>query len=278
MRLLQVGVAAALLTIVTQTADSQPIPAPPLAYADLADLALSAPVAAHVEVKRARALRGDNVIGVPAGHTRFLIEAEVLALIRAGTGLPRRVSYLIDLPNGTSGRAPRIRRGTEYLIFASVNPGEPDELRLAAPDAQIAFTPDNDRRVRDILTGAARSDAPPRITGVGQAFHVRGSLPGESETQIFLQTADNRPISLSVLRRPGEQPRWAVALGEIVDASAASPEPETLLWYRLACFLPRNLPPPAMRSADRVEARAVEADYRLILERLGPCIRNRPQR
>ena len=33
----------------------------------------------------------------------------------------------------------------------------------------------------------------------GSRFHVAGSLPGEGETQIFVKTADGRPISLSIL-------------------------------------------------------------------------------
>ena len=129
---------------------------------------------------------------------------------------------------------------------------------------------------RDPARSERRPDAPPRITGIGRAFHVPGSLPGESETQIFLQTADDRPISLNVLRRPGEQPRWSVALGEIVDdAAAAAARPNTLLWYRLACTLP---PAPAGQSLSEAapdEARAIRADYRLVIEGLGPCARNR---
>jgi hypothetical protein len=106
---------------------------------------------------------------------------------------------------------------------------------------------------------------------------VPGSLPGESETQIFLQTSDNRPISLNVLRRPGERPRWSVALSEIVDDAAAPPRPDTLLWYRLACTLPPALPAQSLREAGRDEAGAIAADYRLVLERLGPCARSRPR-
>ena len=68
---------------------------------------------------------------------------------------------------------------------------------------------------------------------IGNAFHVAGSLPGEGETQMFLTTADARPVSLSILRRPGEQPRWAVALAEIVDEAAGPPQRDTFLWYRL---------------------------------------------
>ena len=83
--------------------------------------------------------------------------------------------------------------------------------RARRPAALIR--PATAERLRAIVREARAADAPPRITGIGRAFHVPGSLPGESETQIFLQTADSRPISLSVLRRPGEQPRWSVALG-----------------------------------------------------------------
>src|SRR3546814_7628869 len=71
---------------------------------------------------------------------------------------------------------------------------------------------------------------------------VPGTIPGESETQIFLRTSDQRPVSLSVLRRPGEAPKWSVSLDEMVDESSAPAGRDTLLWYRLACFLPGQLP------------------------------------
>src|SRR3546814_1145016 len=44
------------------------------------------------------------------------------------------------------------------------------------------------------LFRSVAADAPPVITGVGCAFHVPGSLPGEGETQIFLATADGSPV------------------------------------------------------------------------------------
>src|SRR3546814_1748208 len=104
-------------------------------------------------------------------------------------------------------------------------------------------------------------DPPPRITGIGNAVHVAGSIPGEGETQIFLTTASGQPVSLSVLRRPGQQPRWAVALGEIVDESAATPQRDSLLWYRLACFLPDQMPEKATMALDPEDARVAREDY-----------------
>jgi len=277
MRTKSLGLAAAAALGLAQPIESQTVPAQPaMSYADLADLALAAPVVAHVRVKDADALSARDSPNVRAGHTRFVVDADVVALIRGDDGLPVRVSYLVDVPNDARGRAVRIRGRPEYLVLASRPPADrPAELRLIAPDAQLPFTAENAARLREILRESTAAGAPPRITGIGRAFHVPGSLPGESETQIFLQTADNRPISLNVLRRPGEQPRWSVALGEMVDDAAAAPRPETLLWYRLACTLPPALPGQSLSEAAPEEARAIRADYRLVIERLGPCARNR---
>jgi hypothetical protein len=277
---LKIGAAAALAILAfAQPVESQPVPAaPPLSYADLADLAITAPVVAHLRIRDADALSAEEAPNVAPGHRRFLVQAEVVALIRGAGGLAQQVSYLVDLANDSRGRPARPRRRDEVLVLASRVPNRPAELRLAAPDAQLAFAPTTAERLRAILRESSAADAAPRITGIGRAFHVAGSLPGESETQIFLQAAGDRPISLNVLRRPGEQPRWSVALGEIVDEAAAPPAAETLLWYRLACTLPPRLPASALSDAGADEARAIQADYRLVLDGLGPCARTRPRR
>jgi hypothetical protein len=127
--------------------------------------------------------------------------------------------------------------------------------------------------VRRIARDAVAPNAPPAVTGLGNAFHVPGALPGEGETQIFVQTANGAPISLSILRRPGEERRWAVALGEIVDDAAAAPARDTLLWYRLACGLPRTLPATSLADEDPANVAAARDDYRFVLNQLGPCRR-----
>lgn len=279
MRILSIGLAAGLAAVMAQPVESQNVPPPPTAsYADLADLALPAPLVAHIRVTDTDLLDQSEATNVAPGHRRFLVEAIVTALIRGPGASPQRVSYLIDLPNDSRGRPARIRKRDELLVFATPAGNQPGEIRLVAPDGQIPYTPALADQLREILREASASDAPPRITGIVRAFHVPGSLAGESETQFFLQTADERPISLNVLRRPGEQPRWSVALGEIVDDAAAEPEPNSLLWYRLACGLPSILPRRALEDAGRDEARAIQADYRLILDRLGTCVRTRQPR
>lgn len=266
---------AALAGLLFHASAESQVAQPSLTYADLADLALPAPVAAHVRVTRAVRLKGDNAANVAAGMTRFYVEADIVSLIKGPSGLPAKVSYLVDLPRDAAGKPARMVKKSEYLLTAETVAGRPGELRLAAPDAQIPWTIAAGDRVRQLLNEAQRSDAPPRITGIGRAFHVAGTLPGESETQIFLQTAEQRPVSLSILRRPGEQPHWSVALSEIVDDGAAAPRKDTLLWYRLACTLPQTLPRQTFAGAEADEVSAIQADYRLVLHQLGPCARNR---
>ena len=255
----------------------QPVVNNSFSYADLADVAINAPVAAVVVVDDAIQLKGVQAADVPPGFARLYVEATVQTLIRGANGLQAQVNYLVDVPLGGANRPPKLKKSRLLLLAAPV-PGHPGTLRLVAPDAQLGWTPETEQRVRAILQEAATKGAPPHVTGVGNAFHVPGAIPGESETQIFLTTHNGRPISLNVLRRPQEEPRWAVALGEMVDEAATPPRPETLLWYQLACFLPPRLPDSAIASMNDTDATATRDDYQFILQRLGPCARTRQPR
>jgi hypothetical protein len=278
MRLFQVGISAALLALALPANGESPrlVSEPPLSYADLADLALPAPVVAHVRVTRATALKKEQAAGVPSGHTRFYVQASLVSLLRGpADGLAGELSYLADVPNDAAGKPAKLRKNDQFILFASPVRSKPGELRLAGTNAQLAYTAQSAERVRKLLGEAAAAGAAPRIAGIGKAFHVPGTLAGESETQIFLQAADGRPISLTILRRPGSDPQWAVALGDILGEAAGPPAPNTLLWYRLACTLPLALPPQSFADADEAGAAAIRADYRLVKERLGPCNRSR---
>jgi hypothetical protein len=272
MRPVVAAAAASLLLAAVPDSRALAQPAGPT-YADLADLSLTAPVAAHVRLKRATALKPGEAGNIGAGRTRFYVVAEMVSLIRGAEGLPAQVSYLADVAHA-GAKPPKLAKKSEYIILARPVPGRPGELQLVSPDAQMPYTPERATMLRSILREASAAEAAPRIIGIGRAFHVPGSLPGESETQIFLQTADNRPVSLSVLRRPGEAPRWAVALSEVTDDAAAPPSPNSLLWYRLACTLPKTIPPQSYADAAD-QADAIRADYRLVVEALGACARTR---
>lgn len=262
----------AVLALFPADSRAQPAPAPVAAptqsYADLADLATVAPLAIDAQIRSAIRLKDP----APAGKARFYVEAQVRSLIR-GPATPALVNYVAEVPLDSRGRAPKLKK-KRVLLLARPVPGKPASVQLVAPGAQLAWTAAEDARLRAVLTEITAPGAAPRITGVNSAFHVPGAIPGEGETQIFLQTETGEPVSISVLRRPGQIARWAVALGEIVDEAAEPPRPGTLLWYRLACFLPRTLPESAIDPGDPANAAKAREDYRLVIDGLGPCDRS----
>ena len=239
-------------------------------YADLADLVLAAPIIADATIRSTTRIKGAEAVGVAPGLTRFYVEADVTALIRGSGGVAPRLGYLLDIAPDADGRLPKLKK-QRVLLFARAAGESSAQVQLVARDAQRDWSPALDGRTRQIAKAVLAADAPPVITGLGNAFHVPGALPGEGETQIFLTTADQRPVSLSILRRPGEQPRWAVALSEIVDEAAGPPAPGTLLWYRLACALPATMPDRSTASLAASDATIAREDYQFVLAALGPC-------
>jgi len=152
-------------------------------------------------------------------------------------------------------------------------PGRAAEVQLVGPGAQLAYTPALEERLRPILTEVYAADTPPRITGISDALAVPGTLAGESETQIFLATEDRSPVSITILRRPGQQVQWGVSWGEIIDSFARPPAPDTLRWYRLACALPPELPSNANLAREPAARRLAAGDYAFVIAALGPCER-----
>ncbi len=244
-----------------------------LQYADLADLVVDAPVIVRTKVKKAIKVDPERAPNAPAGTQRFYVEGITEALIRGQGGIPESIRYIIDLPLDGRGRAPKIRKKT-FIIFAR-SPRGYGELQLVAPDAQIAWTPEREQRIRAIVREAVRRDAPPPISNITSVFHVPGTVIGEGETQIFMETIDSAPVSITILSRENQQRIWAVSLGEIVDEAARAPQRNSLLWYRLACFLPRELPYTAFGGDVSENARKARADYQLVLKDLGSCPRSR---
>lgn len=251
--------------------DSQ-APAPDAApdYVQNVTQLLDAPLVIDATIRDATRIKGAEAQGLAPNHARFYVTAQVGALIRGSQDVPAQIGYIADVPLDWRGRAPKLRK-QRVLLLARPVAGKPAMVQLTGPDAQRSWTAEQDAAIRGIVQALLAPDAPPAITGLGNAFHVPGALPGESETQIFLTTANGAPVSLQILRRPGEQPRWAVALGEIVDNAAGPPQRDTLLWYRLACGLPRALPDSSVQAETPENAAAAREDYALVLEALGPC-------
>ena len=250
-------------------------PAPLLAtFADFAAFAEQADVVALVEVRDQAQVEAERAPGLAAGHARLYIEARTQALLASRAALGESLTYLADVPLDAKGRAPKLRK-QRFLIFADRVPGRPGTLSLVAPGAHVPATPDTEQLARTVIAAFATPDAPPGLTGVRDVMSVAGNLSGESETQLFLETATGTPVSLTVVRRPGMEPQWGVSWSEIVDQAARPPAPETVEWYRLACFLPAQLPRDAFLQDDRAARSRAEADYAFILQQLGDCHRLR---
>ncbi len=245
-----------------------------LQYADLADLSAVAPIIVHVTVKEAIKVDPERAPNAPPGTQRFYIVASTNALIRGQGGVGETIRYVIDLPLDDRGRAPKIKK-KPFIIFARRLASSGDTVQLIAKDAQIDWTPSREQRVRSLVRELVARDAPPAVSRIASAFHVPGTILGEGETQIFMETETGSPISITVLKRAGQQKFWAVSLGEIVDEAARAPVRNSLLWYRLACFLPRQLPAAALAGDDPANAQQARSDYQLVLRDLGNCPRSR---
>ena len=244
-------------------------------YADLVDLALRSPVVVRAVVHRQSRLKPEQAPGVKPGFARLYIEAQTTAVL-IGPDLGESLRLLTDVPVDAQGRVAKLTK-LPVLIMGNVVAGRPGEMLLTAPDTMFAWSEPLETRLRAILTALISPDAPPRVTGLREALHVPGNLAGEGESQFFFTTDNGKPASISVVRRPGEPPRWGVSFSEIVDQAASPPAPETLAWYRLACFMPDHIPERAAISDSIADKRLAEADYALVRQDLGPCRRNRAQ-
>ena len=274
----KIALAVLLLGLPVNAIDAQQrLPTPPESapptppYADYADLVVAAPVIVDATVRSELRLKPVDTPGLQPGLARLYIEADVLALIRGTGAVATRIGYTIDVPLNAQGRPPRYRK-SRVLLFARGVAGTVGQVQLVRPDGQRGWTPGGAALTRRIVRETLAADAPPVVTGIGNAFHTPGNIPGEGETQIFLSTADGRPVSLGIVRQNGQRPRWSVALGEVVGEGTPPPPRDTLLWYRLACTLPPKLPDAVLTSTGP-DAQIAREDYALVVRTLGDCDR-----
>jgi hypothetical protein len=276
-------ITAAMSSGIPAYSQSRPVAAPvpvasPFAYSDIADLATAAPLVVDARIRNATPLPPERAPGLPPQLVRIYVEADVVALIRGTGPLAARIAWLVDLPRDARGKMPKLAK---QRVLAFARPVSTGQIALVAPDAQLAWDPATEALVRRVLTEVVRPDAPGRVTGIARGFHQSGTLPGEGESQFFVETDRGDPVTLTVLRAPDAALRWAVAFGEIVDGTATVPKRDTLGWYRLACGLPRSLAPERIAANNDAEAAIAMTDYRFILAQLGECRRTRtppPQR
>ena len=252
-----------------------PVPAEPaLTFVDLAGLVEAAPTIAVVEISDQAAVERERSPGLAPGDVRLYLEARTEALLAGRSAVGESLTFLADRALDARGKVPRLRK-QRFIVFADTVPGRRGQLQLVDPKAMFPAEPVLMERLRSVIAAFAAPDLPPVVTGLRDVISVPGNLTGESETQMFVETASGAPVSLSVIRRPGMEPSWGVSWSEIVDASARPPAPETVEWYRLACSLPAELPSDAFLQQEGPSRQQARDDYRYILQQLGPCERRR---
>ncbi len=242
-----------------------------ISYADSADLALTAPLIADVTILKASSVKAQ----LPAGISRYYVKASVNALLRAPAALPPEISFLVDQKLDADGRAPALKNN-RFFVYARPVQGQPAAIQLIAPDSIVSWSAENNRLAHLTAKQVTSGQAPPAIGQIISAFHFPGTVQGEGETQIFLDTASGDPVSLRVVSRPGTQRQWGLTLGEVVAAAPAPPPAETLQWYRLSCGkLPAQIAADKLSSASQNANAQAQADYQFIRQSLGPCPRTR---
>lgn len=241
-------------------------------YSDIADLADSAQQVIRAEIRKIASV--DSQRAKP-GWGRFYVEAKTKALIYGQGEVGESLRYLVDLPVDAKGKPPAIKK-KEVLLFAHGGAGRPGEIQLVKPDAQLLWDVATEQRLRGVLGELHAAGAPARVTGVREAIHVPGNLAGEGETQLFLATADGSAAAITLTRASGgAAPKWSVSFSEVATGDGTPPARDTLEWYRLACFLPKQLPAGSNLSGGAAEQQQAEADYRKVLADLGGCGRTR---
>ena len=239
-------------------------------FADVASLSDSAGMVVHALVRKIARVDNARAPGLQPGFGRFYVQARTVALLTGSAPIGSDIAYLVDLPLDARGRPADIKK-RDVFLFARAVPGNPGQLQLVTPTAQLMWSPYMDSRVRGILKALLAPDAPARITGVRELMFVPGNLAGQGETQIFLKTKDNSAASITVRHVPGAPTVWGVSFSELVADVSHPPAPDTLEWYRLACFLPRMAPAGTNVSEGPAAQAQAAADYQFVLDRLGPC-------
>ncbi len=254
----------------TITNQSFAISANNAAYSDVADLVVISPLIVDAQITKLTKVPQTQALGVPANVQRMLVEADVLSLLRGTEGIGGRIRFLLDVPKNAKGKLPKLKKA-RFFFFGQKVASQPGTIKLAKPNALMEWSAANDALVRAITKEAVQIDAPDAISGVSSAFHTAGTLLGEGETQIFLNQANGKPMTITVTSQGGGAKKWGVATGELVDGSMGAPKSGSLLWYRLACGLPRNLDATLVESPGEESAKAAQSDYRHVVNQLGSC-------
>jgi hypothetical protein len=243
-------------------------PWPAIAWDDLVDLTLDAPVVFRARIAKVGRVPAAAARDVPAGEIRAIVAVSLIHVLRAPEPLGPRGEW--QWQGKARGRRPAaFDAGHDILAFVrpSGTAGNAQQYQLLSPVAMQPWSADLEEEVRAILL----ADTDPAqhglmVTGVADGAHGVGPIDGASESQFFLTTRSGRRLVLTISRTPDADPAVTVATGEMVDRGTAV-RPRTLLSHGLACGLPAALPDQLAADPELMR------DYALARARIGPCER-----
>ena len=116
--------ACAALAMVPSAAGAQQAAgtAPALTYADLVDLADTAPLVVRAEIRNQATVERERSPGLAPGFVRLYVEARTSALIAGTTPVGESLRYLVDVPMTAKGKAPKLKK-QDVILFARPVPG-----------------------------------------------------------------------------------------------------------------------------------------------------------
>lgn len=245
-----------------------------ISYDDIMEITLESELVVDIIVRKIKNLPNSQTIGVRPDRKRILIIGEVQSLIRGKNGLNQEVQFLFDAPIDSRGKIPKYKK-MRFLAFGRHIAGNSGFIRLSRTASMTAYSNRINNMVRNNIREAIAANAPQKIIAINSAFHSPGTIIGEGESQIFLSTEFDQPMAISVISKQGQNRRWSVSTSEVIDINATEPKRFSLLGYRLACSLPRSLDPSIIESDDSRNRDKVKSDYKLVLDSVGPCQRQR---
>lgn len=243
-------------------------------YDDIMSITLESELVVDIVARKIKKLPDSQTIGVRADRKRILIIGEVQSLIRGQKGLSSEIQFLYDAPIDSRGKIPKLKK-KRFIAFGRHVTNRSDFIRLTHTASMLPYSDAINERVRSSIREAIAADAPQEIISVSSAFHSPGTIIGEGETQIFLETKFGQPMAISVTSKRGQNRRWSVSTSEVIDINATEPRRSSLLGYRLACSLPRSISPNIIEANNQSERQKLLSDYKLILDSVGPCERSR---
>ncbi len=241
-------------------------------YDDIMSITLESELVVDIVARKIKKLPASQSVGVRPDRKRVLIIGEVQSLIRGKSGLNSEVRFLFDAPIDSRGKIPKLKK-LRFIAFGRHVSGRNDFIRLTHTASMLRYSDSLNSRVRNSIREAIADNAPQKITSISSAFHSPGTIIGEGETQIFLNTEFGQPMAISVTSKRGQNRRWSVSTSEVIDINATEPRRSSLLGYRLACSLPRSLSPSLIESSNQNNREKLLSDYKLVIDSIGPCLR-----